>query len=582
MGGSNFAVGYQGGALKSPSAILGDGVSLNGKTLVVSRAGAVIDGVDLRGYTVEVHASNVTVKNSLFNASGFHTIYQTGSASGLVVEYNTFDGQKANNANSDIIYSDKGAATIRNNEFFNLPSDAINTVGGTIEKNYFSGAGYQSGAHADAISIHSTTGPVVIRQNYIDYTTPADAAVPDTNAAIKIVPHFGNINDVTVDGNVLMGGGYTIYAMNAEHAAANIKITNNDIGLGHWGDLYPAAKPSGFAYSGNEGFATAQDQPVSGAATAEQAPTTPSAATAEQVPTTPSADGSTTNAGDAAQPATDEAAPPSDAGQVPATASGETTGSTPVTDHPATETQAAGEAPSTPSTTDASDAPATNSTEPTDQTTKPSAADQGPAASSGDTAGSAPATDHPATETQTAESSEPAQNTAVPSPAPDTGSADSTEPSKGAATPSTDADKAPNVETGSDQAKGEQPARDASRDFHTAGDGGDANHGPSGQGGDGAFAFAPDGDAAARDAASQGVGDDDTDRGSIGANFKSVGDDAFSWHDFADKADALRSYLDGLKSLSAESGIKDAHADFHAQIDHLKEKVALIVSDFDL
>ena len=229
VGGATFAVGYQGGALKSASAILGDGVSLNGKTLVVSRAGAVIDGVDLRGYTIEVHASNVTVKNSLFNASGFHTIYQTGSASGLVVEYNTFDGQKANNSNSDIIYSDKGAATIRNNEFFNLPSDAINTVGGTIEKNYFSGAGYQSGAHADAISIHSTTGPVVIRQNYIDYRTPADAAVPDTNAAIKIVPHFGNINDVTVDGNVLMGGGYTIYAMNAEHAAANIKITNNDI-----------------------------------------------------------------------------------------------------------------------------------------------------------------------------------------------------------------------------------------------------------------------------------------------------------------------------------------------------------------
>jgi hypothetical protein len=302
MGGSNFAVGYQGGALKSPSAILGDGVSLNGKTLVVSRAGAVIDGVDLRGYTVEVHASNVTVKNSLFNASGFHTIYQTGSASGLVVEYNTFDGQKANNANSDIIYSDKGAATIRNNEFFNLPSDAINTVGGTIEKNYFSGAGYQSGAHADAISIHSTTGPVVIRQNYIDYRTPADAAVPDTNAAIKIVPHFGNINDVTVDGNVLMGGGYTIYAMNAEHAAANIKITNNDIALGHWGDLYPSSKPANFVYSGNDAVlssssggalapqAPALPQKPAAAPAPAPAPTKPAPAPAPESPTTPAVD----------------------------------------------------------------------------------------------------------------------------------------------------------------------------------------------------------------------------------------------------------------------------------------------------
>src|SRR5690606_14235626 len=101
--------------------------------------------------------------------------------------------EKANNSNSDIIYSDRGTTTIRHNEFINLPSDAINTVGGLIEKNYFSGAGYQTGAHADAISIHSNTAPIVIRQNYIDYTTPSDARIPVTNAAIKIAPVFGEI-----------------------------------------------------------------------------------------------------------------------------------------------------------------------------------------------------------------------------------------------------------------------------------------------------------------------------------------------------------------------------------------------------
>ena len=146
MDGTTFAVGYQGNALKAPSAVLGNGVSLSGNTLIVTRAGAVLDGLDLRGYQVEVRADNVTIKNSLFNATGFHTIYQTGSATGLIVEYNTFDGQKANNSHSDYIYSDKGASTIRNNEFFNTPSDAVNTVGGLIEKNYFYGAGYQTGA----------------------------------------------------------------------------------------------------------------------------------------------------------------------------------------------------------------------------------------------------------------------------------------------------------------------------------------------------------------------------------------------------------------------------------------------------
>ena len=197
--------------------------------------------------------SNVTIKNSLFNATGFHTIYQVGGASGLKVEYNTFDGQKANNSNSDLVYSDRGTTTIRNNEFFNVPSDALNTVGGVIEKNYFSGAGYASGAHADGISIHSTSSPVTIRQNYIDFTTPSDARVPVTNAAIKIVPHFGAVNDVTVEGNVLLGGGYTIYAMNAENRANDIRIANNDIDLGKWGDLYPGSKPSNFVFSSNDG-----------------------------------------------------------------------------------------------------------------------------------------------------------------------------------------------------------------------------------------------------------------------------------------------------------------------------------------
>ena len=251
--GRPFAVGYQGGALKAPSAILGNGVSLSGKTLMVSRAGAVLDGVDLRGYTVEVHANNVTIKNSLFNATGFHTIYQTGSASGLVVEYNTFDGQKANNSNSDYIYSDKGASTIRNNEFFNLPSDAINTVGGTHREELLLRRRLPDAAPMPTRS-RSTAPP---GRSSSARTTSTIARRPTRRCPTPMrrsrsCRMFGNINDVRVDGNVLLGGGYTIYAMNAEHAAANIKITNNDIGLGHWGDLYPASKPANFVYSGND------------------------------------------------------------------------------------------------------------------------------------------------------------------------------------------------------------------------------------------------------------------------------------------------------------------------------------------
>ena len=80
--------------------------------------------------------------------------------------------------------------------------------------------------------------------------------IPDTNAAIKIVPVFGAINDVRVEDNVLLGGGYTIYAYNATYAASNITIANNDIGLGHWGQLYPGSQPANFSYYYNKDFSS--------------------------------------------------------------------------------------------------------------------------------------------------------------------------------------------------------------------------------------------------------------------------------------------------------------------------------------
>ena len=266
MGGSTFAVGYQGGALKSPSAVTGNGISFNGSTLTIKSPGAVIDSVDLRNVNVEVRADNVIIKNSLFNATGFHTIYQTGSATGLVVEYNTFDGQKANNSHSDYIYSDKGASTIRNNEFFNTPSDAVNTVGGLIEKNYFYGAGYQTGAHADAISIHLTFSPLTIRDNYIDWRTPTDAVIPDTNAAIKIVPVFGAINDVRVEGNVLLGGGYTIYALQRDlQPHRTSRSPNNEIGSATGASSTPARYPGNFSYFYNKDFSSGSNSRTSAA-----------------------------------------------------------------------------------------------------------------------------------------------------------------------------------------------------------------------------------------------------------------------------------------------------------------------------
>jgi len=262
LNGSTFQVGLQSSpsSLKSPMADLPSGASMSGDAVAVERAGTVLDGYDLRGLSVSVEADNVTIRNCLLNAAGYHTVYQGPTASGLVVEFNTFDGEKANHpTNGDMVLAEN-EATIRNNEFFNLPADAVNVVGGVVEHNYFSGASYQKDAHADAISVHRTTVPVLIRENYIDYIDRPDAQ-QGTNAAIKIVSHFGAIDNVTVDSNVLLGGGYTIYVSPAEdpntresHPVSNVTLSNNDIGYGQYGAVAGGNHGTKYTFLNNHNF----------------------------------------------------------------------------------------------------------------------------------------------------------------------------------------------------------------------------------------------------------------------------------------------------------------------------------------
>src|SRR4051794_16458643 len=281
MNGSTFQVGLQSSpsSLKSVGSGLPSGVSVSGNAITVKQAGAVLSDYDFRGFSISVQADNVTIKNSLFNAVSYHTIYQGPASSGLKVLGNTFDGQKANGTiNGDMVLSEN-VATISNNEFFNLPADGVNTTGGVIEHNYFSGASYQTGAHADAISVHRTVAPVIIRENYIDFIKPADAA-QGTNSAVKIVSHFGTISDVTIDHNVLVGGGHNTYVGQDKYAVTNVKMTDNWMGMTEYGHqagqcVMPGDPGSGFTMTGNSLYSAAAANVAYARPSTTPAPTPP-------------------------------------------------------------------------------------------------------------------------------------------------------------------------------------------------------------------------------------------------------------------------------------------------------------------
>ena len=130
----------------------------------------MLSGINFGSATVWIEANNVTIKDCTFSGTtSYWAVYQSPNASGATVENCTFQGTKSpTETNVSWITSVLGI-TIKDNSFLDTPWDAIDLgSGGVIPGNYFSGAGYAPGAHADAIWVSGSTGPTTITDNFID------------------------------------------------------------------------------------------------------------------------------------------------------------------------------------------------------------------------------------------------------------------------------------------------------------------------------------------------------------------------------------------------------------------------------
>ena len=81
------------------------------------------------------------------------------------------------------------AHTIKDNNFLDSRTDAIDMHSGVVTGNYFSGAGYLPGAHADAIWVTVSNGPTTITNNFIDGTKSLTPANP--NSDLRLTAQLG-------------------------------------------------------------------------------------------------------------------------------------------------------------------------------------------------------------------------------------------------------------------------------------------------------------------------------------------------------------------------------------------------------
>jgi hypothetical protein len=230
--------------------------------IVASRPGAVISNISVNA-TISVNAPNVTIKNSYVNC--------TGKCDFNIILRNTSTGAVAN-ANNTVIEnstitdtSDTSASGIAGEGVFNTKvlRDNISNVAtgvlfsggsGLIENTYIHNLAVCCGYHNEDFQTTSDGNAT------LEHNTLFNQAGQTSN--VQITQDFGPQSHVTVDNNLLAGGGWSIYGgdtgVGQSKPASYIRITNNRLSnlffrkCGYYGWLTAfSSRAAGNVASGN-------------------------------------------------------------------------------------------------------------------------------------------------------------------------------------------------------------------------------------------------------------------------------------------------------------------------------------------
>ena len=242
--------------------------------LVLSTPGQVINGLDISG-GVDIHASNVTLENCIIRVSDPNAnwvVSVLGGLTGVVIKNCEIigPGLPATTQTSGIYVIGNSQVTINSSNIHEV-GHGIDVSGGpvTIQNSYIHDLNANASSHYDGIYYGGGSGPnfsLNIQNNTIINSH-------DQTSAIFTENYFGPVSNVTVNNNLLVGGGYTVYLVSNTQsnggggqggALSNISYTNNHLGTGNWG--YTAFEgPYNPVYTGNvnDGAALAAALPVS-------------------------------------------------------------------------------------------------------------------------------------------------------------------------------------------------------------------------------------------------------------------------------------------------------------------------------
>lgn len=208
----------------------------------ITKSGTVVDGKDVNG-TIRIDASDVTIKNSRIVGKGFSVVQIKSGSKNVKIENVTIDGKGMSGESGSM--GIMGPANVSGADITGVENGLTPDGGSVLRGNWVHGLASPGSPHYDGIQIDGGQSNITIEQNTIDMREH------EQTAAVMIDNWFGPIKDISVNKNLLMGGGYTVYSDGqfSGGSITGVSFTNNKLGKGQWG--YSSVVKNTVVWTGN-------------------------------------------------------------------------------------------------------------------------------------------------------------------------------------------------------------------------------------------------------------------------------------------------------------------------------------------
>jgi len=213
-------------------------------SLTVTKNGTVVDGLDIRG-TLTIDASDVTVRNTRVRGSAFWLVTVKDSARDVTIEDVEVDGLGLAGADgsSGIV---GGSPRISRVDVTGVENGLVPGTGTVIDGAWVHDLVSGGAPHYDGVQIDGGVRDITMTGSTIDLSNQGQTS------AVMIDNYFGSIDHVVIDGNRLLGGGFTVYADGAfstSRPMTDITYSDNRMGKGYYG--YGLIRNADVTWTGN-------------------------------------------------------------------------------------------------------------------------------------------------------------------------------------------------------------------------------------------------------------------------------------------------------------------------------------------